>query len=116
MDANAINYMVGEIWFFFFQAEDGIRDKLVTGVQTLCSSDLCTPPRNAMPGGGASKTFTPGCRRASPRASENASNASAGAATTPGRPTARSSKIAVSEPETLNQAVPESPSGEPGSP
>src|SRR2546425_604904 len=25
---------------FFFQAEDGIRDKLVTGVQTLCSSDL----------------------------------------------------------------------------
>src|SRR5687767_15766456 len=22
------------IWFFFFQAEDGIRDKLVTGVQT----------------------------------------------------------------------------------
>src|SRR2546425_1975472 len=25
--------------FFFFQAEDGIRDKLVTGVQT-CSSDL----------------------------------------------------------------------------
>src|SRR3989441_2431668 len=26
-------------FFFFFQAEDGIRDKLVTGVQT-CSSDL----------------------------------------------------------------------------
>src|SRR5205823_10142754 len=26
--------------FFFFQAEDGIRDKLVTGVQTCCSSDL----------------------------------------------------------------------------
>src|SRR5258708_22279648 len=26
--------------FFFFQAEDGIRDDLVTGVQTLCSSDL----------------------------------------------------------------------------
>src|SRR2546423_5101095 len=26
--------------FFFFQAEDGIRDKLVTGVQTVCSSDL----------------------------------------------------------------------------
>src|SRR2546425_3320640 len=24
----------------FFQAEDGIRDKLVTGVQTCCSSDL----------------------------------------------------------------------------
>src|SRR5699024_11916759 len=25
---------------FFFQAEDGIRDRNVTGVQTLCSSDL----------------------------------------------------------------------------
>jgi len=27
-------------FFFFFQAEDGIRDDLVTGVQTVCSSDL----------------------------------------------------------------------------
>src|SRR2546428_4826557 len=27
-------------FFFFFQAEDGIRDLIVTGVQTLCSSDL----------------------------------------------------------------------------
>src|SRR5437667_6407259 len=27
-------------FFFFFQAEDGIRDRDVTGVQTLCSSDL----------------------------------------------------------------------------
>src|SRR3989475_1138278 len=27
-------------FFFFFQAEDGIRDLTVTGVQTLCSSDL----------------------------------------------------------------------------
>src|SRR5256886_1139409 len=26
--------------FFFFQAEDGIRDLTVTGVQTVCSSDL----------------------------------------------------------------------------
>src|SRR5256886_10643182 len=26
--------------FFFFQAEDGIRDLTVTGVQTWCSSDL----------------------------------------------------------------------------
>src|SRR5687767_15889697 len=28
------------IFYFFFQAEDGIRDKLVTGVQTCASSDL----------------------------------------------------------------------------
>ena len=26
--------------FFFFQAEDGIRDHCVTGVQDVCSSDL----------------------------------------------------------------------------
>src|SRR5205823_8939926 len=29
--------------FFFFQAEDGIRDKLVTGVQT-CALPICHPP------------------------------------------------------------------------
>src|SRR5947208_12965194 len=29
-----------DLFFFFFQAEDGIRDDLVTGVQ-MCSSDLC---------------------------------------------------------------------------
>jgi len=27
-------------FFFFFQAEDGIRDIGVTGVQDVCSSDL----------------------------------------------------------------------------
>src|SRR2546426_7109033 len=37
------------IFFFFFQAEDGIRDYKVTGVQTCCSSDL---PRNAAQRGG----------------------------------------------------------------
>src|SRR5687767_15880039 len=31
-------------YFFFFQAEDGIRDKLVTGVQ-MCSSDLAEHDR-----------------------------------------------------------------------
>src|SRR2546425_2128818 len=29
-------------FFFFFQAEDGIRDKLVTGVQT-CALPICRP-------------------------------------------------------------------------
>src|SRR5256884_3458709 len=28
------------LFFFFFQAEEGIRDVAVTGVQTWCSSDL----------------------------------------------------------------------------
>src|SRR2546425_5820871 len=40
--------------FFFFQAEDGIRDKLVTGVQT-CALPIClnqprSPPLAALPG------------------------------------------------------------------
>ena len=30
-------------WFFFFQAEDGIRDRLVTGVQT-CALPICFKP------------------------------------------------------------------------
>src|SRR5687767_15707159 len=32
-------------FFFFFQAEDGIRDKLVTGVQT-CALPICRRARN----------------------------------------------------------------------
>src|SRR3989441_7299768 len=32
-------------WFFFFQAEDGIRDKLVTGVQT-CALPISSGYRN----------------------------------------------------------------------
>src|SRR5256885_12301040 len=48
-------------WFFFFQAEDGIRDYKVTGVQTCAlpiSGQLWTPPagaamRDANPKGGA---------------------------------------------------------------
>src|SRR3989441_1789644 len=33
--------------FFFFQAEDGIRDKLVTGVQT-CALPICPAPRREL--------------------------------------------------------------------
>src|SRR6266404_8266022 len=33
------------MFFFFFQAEDGIRDKLVTGVQT-CALPICTVAEN----------------------------------------------------------------------
>src|SRR5205823_11091850 len=41
---------------FFFQAEDGIRDKLVTGVQTcalpICPAEAARPPQGfAGPGG-----------------------------------------------------------------
>src|SRR5205823_10372154 len=34
-------------FFFFFQAEDGIRDKLVTGVQT-CALPISEPGRGAL--------------------------------------------------------------------
>src|ERR1041384_5303426 len=33
------------LFFFFFQAEDGIRDKLVNGVQT-CALPICGPAKN----------------------------------------------------------------------
>src|SRR2546425_7336621 len=40
----AVRYVRGDFsdsfFFFFFQAEDGIRDKLVTGVQT-CALPIC---------------------------------------------------------------------------
>src|SRR5205807_6843909 len=35
--------MVAWLFFFFFQAEDGIRDYKVTGVQT-CALPICAPP------------------------------------------------------------------------
>src|SRR2546430_13210392 len=49
---------------FFFQAEDGIRDLTVTGVQTLCSSDLPPASRCAQP---PAPTSWPRPSRSSPR-------------------------------------------------
>src|SRR5687767_15175025 len=40
-------YFFFVFFFFFFQAEDGIRDKLVTGVQT-CALPICRNDRVAM--------------------------------------------------------------------
>src|SRR2546422_5109391 len=39
-------------FFFFFQAEDGIRDVAVTGVQT-CALPICDAPPDHAEGGGA---------------------------------------------------------------
>src|SRR2546425_8596832 len=39
-----------KVVFFFFQAEDGIRDKLVTGVQT-CALPICRRRNPGLPGG-----------------------------------------------------------------
>src|SRR6266496_420722 len=36
--------MFASTFFFFFQAEDGIRDLYVTGGSDVCSSDLVVPP------------------------------------------------------------------------
>src|SRR2546425_2460612 len=38
------------MFFFFFQAEDGIRDKLVTGVQT-CALPICVAATDRTDGG-----------------------------------------------------------------
>src|SRR2546425_3971427 len=54
-------YMLCDFFFFFFQAEDGIRDKLVTGVQTCAlpiSCILWQVPVKA-PGTANSATFLP---------------------------------------------------------
>src|SRR5207244_7768430 len=48
-------------FFFFFQAEDGIRDDLVTGVQT-CALPISQSPRRT-PGSGRAARGTPGGRR-----------------------------------------------------
>src|SRR2546429_2331427 len=37
------------VYFFFFQAEDGIRDVAVTGVQTCALPILCSTPRALAP-------------------------------------------------------------------
>src|SRR5439155_12988479 len=48
--------------FFFFQAEDGIRDGHVTGVQT-CALPICELGRPAAPGGDqAREAIWPDCR------------------------------------------------------
>src|SRR6266702_6738698 len=49
--------------FFFFQAEDGIRDGHVTGVQT-CALPILTPPRHLMIPDGVDTAISPCCYRA----------------------------------------------------
>src|SRR2546430_3328389 len=61
---------VSEVWlFFFFQAEDGIRDLTVTGVQT-CALQICAPRTRPCPArrGGCVRraTVRPARRRPAP--------------------------------------------------
>src|SRR5438552_18755054 len=48
--------------FFFFQAEDGIRDDLVTGVQT-CALPISRRPRHLVPDAGGARADGPDHRR-----------------------------------------------------
>src|SRR2546422_8874724 len=52
------------IWyfFFFFQAEDGIRDVAVTGVQT-CALPICVDPDHRPPHGATARPGRPGPAR-----------------------------------------------------
>src|SRR3989441_10886195 len=59
------------IFFFFFQAEDGIRDKLVTGVQT------CALPISAKPADAPLRVL-PAQRQAGPRAARRGGALSSG--------------------------------------
>src|SRR2546425_8663086 len=43
-----VDMRISSLFFFFFQAEDGIRDKLVTGVQT-CALPICRHDRECQP-------------------------------------------------------------------
>src|SRR5690349_23001303 len=56
------------MFFFFFQAEDGIRDLYVTGVQTCALPISCGGPRSARsrPRRGAATPRGAGCDRAGP--------------------------------------------------
>src|SRR6266545_1537766 len=51
--------IVDNVFFFFFQAEDGIRDKLVTGVQT-CALPIFTGHRDTSRGWMARHGLRPG--------------------------------------------------------
>src|SRR5205823_13748375 len=79
---NGTDYMIG-CFFFFFQAEDGIRDKLVTGVQT------CALPISAQAGGFTARAggFTSASLRIhrAPAGAHRHSDAESGGATQAGR-------------------------------
>src|SRR5437868_12009219 len=65
--------------FFFFQAEDGIRDRNVTGVQT-CALPISTPARATSSPPPSSSPSPRGARRWPPPASPTPPRASASAA------------------------------------
>src|SRR2546430_10061054 len=52
-------------FFFFFQAEDGIRDLTVTGVQT-CALPICLPTRRPYPSNPSAAGTDRGARRFAP--------------------------------------------------
>src|SRR5690349_21930218 len=71
-------------FFFFFQAEDGIRDLYVTGVQTCALPILATGPSPAGPATGRSPARWPAARRRT--GSRSATAGPWSRSTTSGRP------------------------------
>src|SRR2546429_2561970 len=51
MRITAVRQVGDVLFFFFFQAEDGIRDVAVTGVQTCALPIYARQPRPGIPGG-----------------------------------------------------------------
>src|SRR2546430_10090616 len=68
-----IDRSVGEVVFFFFQAEDGIRDLTVTGVQTCALPIYWMPRAKMILQSGESRSFVPFDRWAQARDSEGKS-------------------------------------------
>src|SRR5215207_1082524 len=86
--------------FFFFQAEDGIRDPLVTGVQA-CALPISSPPRarRARPADGSTPTRNAGHTRR--RRAARRSRRSPPRATAPPAPRARRGSVSrASDPPT----------------
>src|SRR5690349_22958945 len=84
--------------FFFFQAEDGIRDLYVTGVQT-CALPISLPahsPRNAADAGAAPAAKARACRSHRPKRSSSRPMRARGCRST-SHPTARRSEEHTSE-------------------
>src|SRR2546430_7794906 len=87
-------YVVYVFVFFFFQAEDGIRDLTVTGVQT-CALPISTSPS------GSSPTTT--WRRSWTRPTNGSPSAAASRPVT-GSPTARPARASRRQPREIGRA------------
>src|SRR6266536_4174396 len=91
--------MCSVLFFFFFQAEDGIRDPLVTGVQT-CALPICQWPRVTLAGSALARSTRrttsslAGTVREGPRQPKTRDEAGDPAAAAAGRPAPATAALA----------------------